>query len=348
MKNLKKVIWATAILGLVICGFFAYTIYNAIFSPNTNFNNDEAYVFIPSDASFGDVKEQLTPLIEDINSFDAVAQRKGYAINIKGGKYVIKRGMNNNDIINSLRSRNIPVKVSFNNQETVEALAGRVAEQIETDSVSLVRAFNAQEFLNSNGFNDDTKLSMYIPNTYEFYWNTTATEFRDKMFKEYNRFWNENRIGKAEALGLSPTEVVSLAAIVQKETAKVDERPKVAGLYLNRVRQGMPLQADPSVIYAIKKETGNYDTIIKRVLYKDLEINSPYNTYKNKGVPPGPITMPDISSIDGVLNAEKHEYLYMVSNISNFGYHMFAKSLEQHNRNKVQYIRWLNNQNIRR
>jgi UPF0755 protein len=348
MKNLKKVIWATAILGLVICGFFAYTIYDAIFSPNTSFNNEEAYVFIPSDASFGQVKEQLTPLLEDINSFDAVAQRKGYASNIKGGKYVIKKGMNNNDIINSLRSRNIPVKVSFNNQETVEALAGRVAEQLETDSISLVEAFNAQDFLNVNGFNDDTKLSMYIPNTYEFFWNTDGEQFRDRMKKEYDKFWNENRIEKAQALGLSPTEIVSLAAIVQKETAKVDERPKVAGLYLNRIRQGMFLQADPSVIYAIKKETGNYDTIIKRVLYKDLEINSLYNTYRNKGVPPGPITMPDISSIDGVLNAEKHDYLYMVSNISNFGYHMFAKSLAQHNRNKVQYIRWLNNQNIRR
>lgn len=348
MKNLKKVIWATAILGLVICGFFAYTIYNAIFSPNTSFNNEEAYVFIPSDASFGQVKEQLTPLLEDINSFDAVSQRKGYASNIKGGKYVIKKGMNNNDIINSLRSRNIPVKVSFNNQETVEALAGRVAEQLETDSISLVEAFNAQDFLNVNGFNDDTKLSMYIPNTYEFFWNTDGEQFRDRMKKEYDKFWNENRIEKAQALGLSPTEIVSLAAIVQKETAKVDERPKVAGLYLNRIRQGMFLQADPSVIYAIKKETGNYDTIIKRVLYKDLEINSLYNTYRNKGVPPGPITMPDISSIDGVLNAEKHDYLYMVSNISNFGYHMFAKSLAQHNRNKVQYIRWLNNQRIRR
>lgn len=348
MKNLKKVIWATAILGLVICGFIAYTIYGSIFSPNTSFSNKEAYVYIASDASFVEVKEQLLPLLEDINSFDAVAQRKGYATNVKAGKYVIKKGMNNNNIINSLRSRNIPVKVSFNNQETLNALAGRVAEQLEADSISLAKALNASEFLNANGFNADTKLSMYIPNTYEFYWNTTAIEFRSKMLKEYKRFWNNNRIEKAKALGLSPTEVIALAAIVQKETAKVDERPKVAGLYLNRIKRGMFLQADPSVIYAIKKETGNYDTIIKRVLYKDLEINSPYNTYKNTGVPPGPITMPDISSIDGVLNAEKHDYLYMVSNISNFGYHMFAKSLSQHNRNKVQYIRWLNNQNIRR
>jgi UPF0755 protein len=139
-----------------------------------------------------------------------------------------------------------------------------------------------------------------------------------------------------------------LASIVHKETAKIDERPKVAGLYLNRLRTGMLLQADPTVIYAIKKETGNYDTIIKRVLYKDLEIESPYNTYKSSGLPPGPITMPDISAIDGVLNPEKHDYYYMVANVENFGYHMFAKDLAQHARNKVQYVRWINAQKIKR
>ena len=348
MNNLKKVIWATAILGLIICGIFVFSIYNAIFLPNTNFGDKEAYVYIPSDATFIEVKEQLTPLLKDWSTFNAVAQRKGYSSNIRGGKYVIVNGMNNNDIVNSLRSKNIPVKVSFNNQETLEALAGRIASQLEADSISLVETFNDYNFLNENGFNEDTKLSMYIPNTYEFFWNTNAKEFRERMKKEYDRFWNTSRTAKAKELGLSPIQIISLAAIVQKETAKIDERPKVAGLYLNRIRAGMFLQADPTIIYAIKKETGNYDTIIKRVLYKDLEINSPYNTYKNIGVPPGPVTMPDISSIDGVLNADKHDYLYMVSNISNFGYHMFAKTLAQHNRNKLQYIRWLNNQNIKR
>lgn len=348
MKNLKKVIWATAILGLFICGFFAYRIYNSIFSPNTNFENKEAYVFIPSDASIANVKEQLIPLLKDVNSFEAVAQRKGYSNNVKGGKYIIKKGMNNNDIVNSLRSRNIPVKVSFNNQETVEALAGRIATQIEPDSLALINAFNARDFLNTNKFDNDTKLSLYLPNTYEFFWNASATDFRDKMLKEYHRFWNEERLSKAEKLNLTPQEVASLAAVVQKETAKVDERPKVAGVYLNRLKRGIPLQADPTVIFAIKKETGNYDTIIKRVLYRDLEIKSPYNTYKNTGLPPGPITMPDISSINAVLNAEKHDYLFFVADVSNFGYHMFAKTLAQHNRNKRQYIRWLNNQRINR
>ncbi|MDT0621822.1 endolytic transglycosylase MltG [Croceitalea vernalis] len=348
MKNLKKVLWATAILGLVICGFFVYNIYNAIFSPNTTFANEEAYLFISSDATIDDVSAQLSPLLDDVSSFKAVAKRKGYSNNIKAGKYILSKGMNNNDIINTLRSQNQPVKVSFNNQENLKSLAGRISSQIEADTLSLLKILNDDVFLKENGFNDDTKLSMYLPNTYEFFWNTNAEEFRARMKKEYDKFWNEERLSKAQALNLSPAEITSLAAIVQKETAKIDERPRVAGLYLNRIRKGMYLQADPTVIFAIKKETGNYDTIIKRVLYKDLEIDSPYNTYKNIGVPPGPITMPDISSIEGVLNAEKHDYLYMVSNISNFGYHMFAKSLTQHNRNKAQYIRWLNEQNISR
>ncbi len=348
MKNLKKVIWATAILGLVICGFFAYSIYNAVFSPNTSFENEEAYVFIPSEATINQVKEQLVPLLKDWTTFEAVVERKGYINNVKGGKYAIKKGMNNNDIVNSLRSGNIPVKVSFNNQETVEALAGRIAVQIEADSISLVNAFNDSEFLKANELNEDTKLSLFLPNTYEFFWNSNAVGFRNRMLKEYKRFWNKERKKKAALLNLTPSKVASLAAIVQKETVKADERSRVAGVYLNRIRQGIPLQADPTVIFAIKKETGNYDTVIKRVLYRDLEIVSPYNTYKNRGLPPGPITMPDISSIKAVLNPEKHDYLYFVADVSNFGYHMFAKTLAQHNRNKEQYVRWLNNQNIRR
>lgn len=348
MKNLKKVLWATALLGLVICAIIAYNIYQAVFLPNTAFQNKEAFVYINSDSSFEEVKTQLEPLLKDMGLFEAVAMRKGYASNIKGGKYVLKRGMNNNDIVNTLRSKNIPVRVSFNNQETLNALAGRISEQIEPDSLSLCKAFNDASFLSSNGFDADNKLGMYLPNTYEFFWNTTAEGFRDKMLKEYHKFWNDDRRDKAEQLGLEPADIIALASIVQKETVKVDERPRVAGVYLNRIKRGMLLQADPTVIYAIKKETGNFDTIIKRVLYRDLEINSPYNTYKYAGIPPGPITMPDISSIKAVLNAEKHDYLYFVADVSNFGYHIFAKSLAQHNRNKVQYVRWLNQQQINR
>ncbi|MEX0361248.1 MAG: endolytic transglycosylase MltG, partial [Allomuricauda sp.] len=204
------------------------------------------------------------------------------------------------------------------------------------------------QFLGEAGFNEDTKLAMYLPNTYEFFWNTSGDGFRDRMYKEYKRFWTEERLEKAKKQNLTAEQAISLAAVVQKETVKSDERPRVAGVYLNRIKKGILLQADPTVIFAIKKETGNYDTIIKRVLYRDLEIDSPYNTYKNAGVPPGPITMPDITSIEAVLNPEKHDYLYFVADVSNFGYHMFAETLAQHNRNKVQYIRWLNQQNVRR
>ncbi|MEO0902642.1 MAG: endolytic transglycosylase MltG, partial [Bacteroidota bacterium] len=300
------------------------------------------YVFIPSDASFTKVTEQLRPLLKDVTSFEAVAKRKGYVSNIKGGKFPLKRGMNNNEIINSLRSNNTPVRISFNNQESLAALAGRIGEQLEADSVQLLEAFNSPDFLKENGFSDDTKLGMYLPNTYEFFWNTSAEGFRDRMLGEYQKFWNKERKEKASSQNLTPLEVISLASIVQKETAKVDERPRVAGVYLNRIKKGILLQADPTVIYAIKKETGNYDTIIKRVLYRDLEIDSPYNTYKYKGVPPGPIAMPDISSIDAVLNREKHNYIFFVADVSNFGYHKFAETLAQHNRNKAQYVRWLN------
>ncbi|MDC6364984.1 MULTISPECIES: endolytic transglycosylase MltG [Flavobacteriaceae] len=345
---LKKVFWAAAILGLVICGFIAYQIYGAIFNPNTQFNNEEAFVYIPSDASFTDVTTSLQPLLKDVSTFEAVAGRKGYTTNIKPGKYAIKKGMNNNEIINTLRSGNIPVRVSFNNQESLGALAGRISEQIEADSLSLLKAFNDGQFLGEAGFDDDSKLGMYLPNTYEFFWNTGADGFRDRMLKEYKRFWNEDRLKKAQTQGLSPAEVIALAAVVQKETVKADERPRVAGVYLNRIRKGILLQADPTVIFAIKKETGNYDTIIKRVLFRDLEMESPYNTYKYAGIPPGPITMPDMSSIEAVLNPEKHDYLYFVADVSNFGYHIFAKTLAQHNRNKVQYIRWLNNQKVYR
>ena len=345
---IKRILLTIVLAGLIGAGAFAYMVYSTLFTPNTAFNNEKAYVYIPSDASFPELKLLLQPLLENLDTFEAAAERKKYANNIKGGKYALRKGMNNNDIVNTLRSENLPVKVSFNNQESLAKLAGRISTQIEADSLALLNAFNDSDFLKESGLDDNTKLGVYLPNSYEFFWNTGAEEFRNRMSKEFQKFWNEDRRQKASSRGLEPMEVISLAAIVHKETAKVDERPKVAGLYLNRLKQKMLLQADPTVIYAIKKHTGNYDTVIKRVLYKDLELDSPYNTYKYAGIPPGPITMPDISAIDAVLNPENHDYLYMVANIENFGYHKFANSLAQHNRNKVQYIRWINEQKISR
>jgi UPF0755 protein len=345
---LRRILWAVALIGLAAIGVFAFYVYNALFAPNTKFVQTEVFVFIPSDAGFGEVSRQLEPLLDNMETFAAVAKRKKYNTNIKPGKYAIIRGMNNNEIVNSLRSRNLPVQVSFNNQESLQSLAGRIAEQLEADSAALVATLADSTYLNRHNLDSRSGIALYLPNTYEFFWNTSATGFRDRMLKEYERFWNQERTRKAESLGLTPLEVTTLASVVQKETSKVEERPRVAGVYLNRLSNKIPLQADPTVIYAIKLESGNFDTIIKRVLYSDLELDSPYNTYKYGGLPPGPITMPDISAIDAVLNAENHNYYYFVANVERFGYHLFAESLAQHNRNKVQYIRWINEQQIKR
>lgn len=345
---IKKLLWAVALLGLIVAGYFAYFVYSAMFKPNTAFENDVAYIYIPTKANYADVRSQLEPLLLNIKKFDALANQKKYVSNIKAGKYVIKKGMSNNDIINSIRSNNIPIKVSFNNQESLKNLAGRIAIQIEADSLSLLNAMTSEDFLKMNGFESRTALGMYIPNSYEFFWNTSAEQFRDRMLKEYHRFWNDSRMAKAQALNLSPSQISTLASIIQKETAKIDERPKVAGVYVNRLKAGMPLQADPTVIYAIKEKSGDFDQTIRRVLYKDLELDSPYNTYKYAGLPPGLITMPDISSIDAVLDFERHNYYYFVVDVANFGYHKFAKNLTQHNRNRQEYVRWIDQQGVNR
>ncbi|MDO5607028.1 MAG: endolytic transglycosylase MltG [Capnocytophaga sp.] len=345
---IRKILIAVLLIGLVVMGVISYGIYQAVFQPNTAFENKEAIVFIPTGATFADVKTELQPLIKDMASFSQVASKKGYATNVKPGKYSLKKGSNNNEIINTLRSKNIPVKVSFNNQETLADLAKRISEQIEADSTSLLKAFADPQFLTENGFTGRNALAMYIPNTYELFWNTSAEKFRERMLKEYHRFWNDDRKAKAAAQSLTPLEVSTLASIVQKETAQVSERSRVAGVYLNRLKINMLLQADPTVIYGVKEHTGDYDIVIKRVLYKHLEIDSPYNTYKYSGLPPGPIAMPDVSSLEAVLNPETHDYLYFVADVENFGFHKFARTLAQHNLNRQPYIKWINAQGTQR
>jgi len=344
----KKILWAVALLGLLLMAGFAYFVYNSVFISNTSFNNEEAHIYIPTGARFKDVMNEIRPLLKNPNSFEAVANRKGYPNNVKAGHYIITKGMNNNDIVNNIRINNIPLFIKFNNQERLENLAGNVSSQIEADSLSLLESMRDSNFLHDAGLKDTEAMSIYLPNTYEFYWNTSAETFRNRMLKEYQAFWTPERIRKAKDLDFTKEEVISLAAVVQKETAKNEERPRVAGVYINRIKKGMLLQADPTVIYAKKLKDNDFTQVIKRVLYTDLEIDSPYNTYKYTGVPPGPITMPDISSIESVLNYEKHDYLFFVADVTNFGYHKFAKTLGQHNRYKQEYIRWVNSNGINR
>ena len=310
---IKKILWAIALIGLIIFGVIAYYIYGAMFEPNTKFTNDEAYIYVPTGANYLEVRAQLEPLLDDISTFDALASQKKYTSNIKAGRFVISKGMNNNEIINSIRSKNLPIKIAFNNQHSLEDLAGRIGKQIEADSLSLIEAMKDETFLDESGFTNATALGMYLPNSYEFFWNTTAKGFRDKMLKEYNRFWNDSRKAKAEALNLTPSEVMTVASIVYEESKQKDEQPRVAGVYLNRLRIGMKLDADPTIKYAAYQLPKYRNTVIRRVLNVHKEIDSPYNTYKNAGLPPGLIAMPDLSAIDAVLNPEKHSYLYFVA-----------------------------------
>ena len=345
---LKKILLATSVIGLILLGIFSYFVYKAVLMPNTNFQEKEVVIFIPTESDFSDVIHVLTPYVSDIETFVQVAKQKKYNQNVKAGKYILKKGSNNNDIINTLRSKNVPIKLTFNNQETLGDLSKRISEQIEADSTSLMSAFLESAFLSENDFNEKDAISMYLPNTYEFFWNTSAIQFRDRMLKEYRRFWNNERKEKAKNQSLTPKQVSVLASIVQKETAQTSERSRVAGVYLNRLRSNMLLQADPTVIFAIKEHTGKYDTVIKRVLFKDLEINSPYNTYKYSGLPPAPIAMPDISSIEAVLNPEKHDFFYFVADIEKPGFHKFARTHQQHIINSKAYHQWINSQGIKR
>ncbi|MFL9844799.1 endolytic transglycosylase MltG [Flavobacterium rhizosphaerae] len=345
--KLRKIITIVSIIVVIGGTVIAYNMYKKVFTPNTAFSNSRVAFYIPSDATYSQVQDSLKPYIEDMERFNWVAEKKKYPGYIKSGKIVLTNGMNSNEIIAALRNP-VPVKVTFNNQETLQHLAGRLGEQIEPDSIALLEAFTDKVFLQENGFTEENVLSIFIPNTYEFYWNTSATKVRDKIAKEYRKFWTAERKAKAEAVGLTPLQVSILASIVHKETVKKDERPRVAGVYLNRLKMGMPLEADPTVIYAKKKNAGDFNLVYKRVLNADLQIDSPYNTYKNGGLPPGPIAMPDISAIDAVLNPEKHNYIYFCASVDRPGYHEFAVTHAQHVVNSIKYHQWLNKLNIKR
>lgn len=343
----RKIIGIFSLVFIIGGTIACYIFYKKILAPNTKFSDNEIAVFLPTGSDFSVVKKVLEPYVENVESFEWVAGLKKYDQNVKAGKFIITNGMGNNDIIIALRNP-VTVRVSFNNQETIQNLAGRLAQQLEPDSLKVLQAFTDKTFLEENGLNEDNVLSIFIPNSYEFYWNTTATKVRDKMIKEYRKFWNPERVAKAEAQGLTPLQVSALASIVHKETVKADERPRVAGVYLNRYKKGMKLEADPTVIYAIKKQSGDFNQVIKRVLYKDLVIDSPYNMYKYNGLPPGPIAMPDITAIDAVLNPEQHNYIYFCASVTNFGYHEFAVTPAQHEVNRKKYVAWVEKMGIKR
>lgn len=343
---IKRVLLATILLGILVGGVFVAHFYRVFFVSNTAFPTPTKEVLIPSENTKVAAYDTLSRVVKRIDLFQQAATRKGY--HPIPGRFVLENGMNNNEMINRLRVDNTPLKLTFNNQKTLMHFAGFVGNKIEADSTAIIQAFLDADFLEESGFNAENVFSICIPNTYEFFWNTTAIQFRDRMFLEYNRFWTPKREAARKSLRLTRTEVIALAAIVQLESYRKVERPTVAGVYLNRLRKRMRLQADPTIIYVLKRKANNFDLDIRRVLYADLKIKSPYNTYRNRGIPPGPIAMPDVSSIDAVLFAEKHRYLYFVADPDRTGYHLFATNLAQHNKNKKRYTSWLRQKNIYR
>jgi UPF0755 protein len=335
----KKIIGIGAVLFLFVAAFG----YIKLVKSNTAFEEKEVFVYIPSGSTYEDAKKIIEPYVDDMSGFEWFAGLRSYPEKLKSGKFLLTKGMGNFKLVSALR-RNVPVTLSFNNQERLENLVDRVASKIEADTVELMNAFTNEAFLAKNGFTRENVFTMFLPNTYEFYWNTSAEKFRDKMLEEYQKFWSKERLSKAENLNLTPVQVTTLASIVHKETVKADERPRVAKVYLNRLDLGMPLQADPTVIFAKKLVDNDFNQVIKRVYYGDFNIDSPYNTYMYQGLPPGPIAMPDVNAIDAVLNPENHDYIYFCASVERFGYHEFASTLSQHNVNAAKYAQWLNEQ----
>lgn len=338
-------------LVVIVCagigaGLYAYKLYKDVYEPSIFLkkNKDTEHLYIPTGSTISDVDSLLKNkfMVRYPDGLDMVIERKNYAERVKPGKYLIKNGMSNNALVNLLRSgRQEEVKYVIKFHRKIEKAARKAVKNIEASFGDMMVALNDEAFLDSlGGFNKETALCLFIPNTYNLFWNTSAEQFLRRMNDEYNTFWNDTRLAKAQELGLSTQEVITLASIVDRETRWNDEKQRVAGVYLNRLRKGIRLQADPTVVYAV----GNFD--IRRVLKRHIRTKSPYNTYLNEGLPPGPICTPSITSIEAVLYAEKHKYIYFCANADFSGYHSFAKTLKEHNSNAKAFQRALNKRRI--
>ncbi|GGG86377.1 aminodeoxychorismate lyase [Parapedobacter pyrenivorans] len=346
-KKKRRGLFATllivAAMVIAVGGVIAYKYYKAFFAPNVTAEAEYLYIYTHWD--FEDIMTNLSELhaVDDTAAFRWAANKMDYPGRVKPGKYKLEPGMNNRTLINKLGGGfQEPVKLRFENVRLKENLATVLAKQLEPDSIAFINLLNNDSLATRYGFNTENFLSMFIPNTYEFYWNTSIERFADRMNEEYQKFWNDDRREKAAALNLSPQEVGVLASIVKGEALHTDEMPSIAGLYLNRLRKGMLLQADPTVIFA------NNDFTIRRVLYRHLRTDSPYNTYLYRGLPPGPIMMPSIASIDATLNYQQHDYLYMCAKDDFSGYHNFAVTQAEHNINARKFQQALNERNIKR
>jgi UPF0755 protein len=339
----KKFIIVLVIILVIALGVTGFNYYIKYYGPSVTGNRE--YLYIHTGATFNDVYDTIKAdgMVKDTQSFAWAAQKMNYADRIKPGRYRLHQGMSNRRFINMLASgAQDPVTLSFHNLRLKEQFAGFVAKKIEPDSLQILSILDSASFLAPYGFTPDNVYTMFLPNTYQVYWNSTPEKFFKKMNAAYEKFWNGDRRAQAVAEHLSPMQVSILASIVDAEALHDDEMPTIAGLYINRLNKGMKLESDPTIIFAEK------DFTIHRVLTRYLTINSPYNTYMNTGLPPGPIMMPSTAAIDAVLNYRKSDYIYMCAKEDFSGYHNFATTHADHLINAHKYQQALNERNIKR
>jgi UPF0755 protein len=339
----RKLIIALVAIVIIALGITGGFFYLKFFTPNVTEN--EEYLYIHTGATYQDVYKAIQDdhIVKDLSSFNWAAEYMKYPARVKAGRYRLKSGMTNRRLINMLASGNQePVTLSFHNLRQKADFSGFVSKKIEPDSASIIRLLDSSQFVEKYGFTTDNVYSMFIPNTYQLYWNTSPEKFFKRMYANYEKFWTPERKQKAADISLSPVQVSVLASLVDAEALHDDEMPTIAGLYLNRLKKGMRLESDPTIIFALN------DFTIKRVLKRYLSVESPYNTYMHAGLPPGPVMMPSVHAIDAVLNFKKSDYIYMCAKEDFSGYHNFATNMAEHLANAHKYQRALDERNIKK
>lgn len=341
---MKKAILIIILLIFLVAGFFVLRFYNTYYGNNVK---KEGYILIPHKSSFKQIMDSISPFIKNKKSFETVARDKDLEKYFKAGRYHIKGGTGNTYLVNMIKAGNQTENTfRIGDFGDIYQMIGRVTKKTELDSLRFVNDLNL--IAKEKGYKNAEDLKKYFfIDTYNFFWTVTPKEFFSRFENQYRDFWNSERKNKEQQSGLTRDQIYALASIVYKESGgKQDEMKTIAGLYLNRYRKGMKLQSDPTVIYAINKQT-NFKEPIRRVLYKHLSTPSPYNTYANAGIPPGPICIVDKNSVDAVLNAENNNYIFMCADPARFGYHKFTASAEEHAVNAKAYQDWLNSKNIK-
>jgi UPF0755 protein len=343
--TLKRILWIVAAVLAVFVAIGGYIAYREFLFPNVKVpdRSKPFYLYIPTGSDFDDVMKIMTSqnVLLHPSNFEWAARKMHYPESVKPGRYLIKPKMSNKELILLLRAgKQTPVQLIFNNIRTKAELTERVGQQIEAKPYAILNLMDDNEYIAKLGFNSQDILAMFLPNTYEIWWNTSPDQFLQRMKKEYDKFWTTSRKARAHEIGLTPVQVSILASIVQKETNREDEKNIIAGIYMNRYKQGMHLEADPTLVYALG------DFTVTRVLNVYKSIDSPYNTYMYGGLPPGPICLPSQSSIDAVLNYTHHRYLYFCARDDFSGYHAYAETYAQHLVNARKFQKELNRRGI--